>query len=188
MFRIGYNDDKSQSNNNKIIRKAQKTRRDRAESRLVRIHSQQLNRKCEGKNSIKVILNELLALQKSLGIRSKYVFCHEDGEWIKTDAYETCLRRLMTGLGYDITNNHSFRMSLNSNVFIGKYGLPVTERARLLGHSVETNLRYYSFAGKDSLDDICAILNGETEVSPESHQNIIAFAKKKPKNRIFSGF
>ena len=68
-----------------------------------------------------------------------------------------------------MTNNHSFRMSLNSNVFIGEYGLPVTERARLLGHSVETNLRYYSFAGKDSLDDICAMLNGEIEVSPDSH-------------------
>jgi len=68
-----------------------------------------------------------------------------------------------------VTNNHSFRMSLNSNVFIGEYGLPVTERARLLGHSVETNLRYYSFAGKDSLDDICAMLNGEIEVSPGSH-------------------
>ena len=94
------------------------------------------------------------------------MFCHKNGEWIKTDAYETCLRRLMSGLGYNVTNNHSFRMSLNSNVFIGKYGLPATERARLLGHSVETNLRYYSFAGKDSLDDICAILNEEIEVSP----------------------
>ena len=70
-------------------------------------------------------------------------------------------------------------MSLNSNVFIGKYGLPDTERARLLGHSVGTNLRYYSFAGKDSLDDICAILNGEIEVSPGSHQNIITFTNEK---------
>lgn len=78
-----------------------------------------------------------------------------------------------------MTNNHSFCMSLNSNVFIGKYGLPVTERARLLGHSVGTNLRYYSFAGKDSLDDICAILNGEIEVSPGSHQNIITFTNEK---------
>ena len=112
---------------------------------------------------------------KTGSIHSKYVFCHKNGEWIKTDAYETCLRRLMSGVGYDVTNNHSFCMSLNSNVFIGKYGLPVTERARLLGHSVGTNLRYYSFAGKDSLDDICAILNGEIEVSPGSHQNIITF-------------
>ena len=117
------------------------------------------------------------------------MFCHKNGEWIKTDAYETCLRRLMSGLGYNVTNNHSFRMSLNSNVFIGKYGLPATERARLLGHSVETNLRYYSFAGKDSLDDICAILNEEIEVSPRSHQNIVTYTnEKKLKNRIFSSF
>jgi hypothetical protein len=114
------------------------------------------------------------------------VFCHKNGEWIKTDAYETCLRRLMSGLEYDVTNNHSFRMSLNSNVFIGEYGLPVTERARLLGHSVETNLRYYSFAGKDSLDDICAMLNGEIEVSPGSHQNIVTFTNEKSSRTAYS--
>lgn len=77
-------------------------------STYIHIHSQQLSRKCEGKkctkeyyyanwtkdekgipnggrkypvtNSIKAILDELLALQKSLGIRSKYIFCHEDRE------------------------------------------------------------------------------------------------------------
>ncbi len=183
-------------------------------STYIHIHSQQLSRKCEGKkctkeyyyanwtkdekgipnggrkypvtNNIRAILGELLALQKSLGIRSKYVFCHKNGEWIKTDAYETCLRRLMSGLGYNVTNNHSFRMSLNSNVFIGKYGLPATERARLLGHSVETNLRYYSFAGKDSLDDICAILNEEIEVSPRSHQNIVTYTNEKSSRTAYS--
>ena len=81
-----------------------------------------------------------------------------DGEWIKTDAYETCLRRLCQSLNFKVTNNHAFRMSLNSNVLIPA-GLPVTERARILGHSVETNLKYYSFAGKDSLADICELLN-----------------------------
>lgn len=109
-------------------------------------------------NAIKAILSDLKALQDRLGISSEFVFCHEDGEWIKTDAYETCLRRLCESLGLDVTNNHAFRMSLNSNVFIPA-GLPVTERARLLGHSVETNLRYYSFAGKDNLQDICDLLN-----------------------------
>ena len=123
---------------------------------------------------------------KTGSIHSKYVFCHKNGEWIKTDAYETCLRRLMSGLGYNVTNNHSFRMSLNSNVFIGKYGLPATERARLLGHSVETNLRYYSFAGKDSLDDICAILNEEIEVSPRSHQNIVTYTNEKSSRTAYS--
>lgn len=110
-------------------------------------------------HAIKALLNELKALQEELNIQSEYIFCHEDGEWIKTDAYETCLRRLCQSLDMNVTNNHAFRMSLNSNVFIPA-GLPATERARLLGHSVETNLRYYSFAGKDNLQDICDLLNG----------------------------
>lgn len=151
----------------------------------IHIHSQQLNHKFKGgkeyyyagwtknekgismggrkfplTNAIKAILDELKALQNTLGIESEYIFCHENGEWIKTDAYETCLRRMLSSLGFSVTNNHALRMSLNSNVFIDKYGIPVTERARLLGHSVETNLRHYSFAGKDNLQDICAILNG----------------------------
>ncbi len=110
-------------------------------------------------NAIQAILEELKTLQKEKDIESEYVFCHEDGEWIKTDAYETCLKRLCKSLDLEVTNNHAFRMSLNSNVFIPA-SLPVTERARLLGHSVETNLRYYSFAGKDNLDDVCNLLNG----------------------------
>jgi hypothetical protein len=63
-------------------------------------------------------------------------------------------------LGFQVTNNHAFRMSLNSNVFI-PLGIPVTERARLLGHSVETNEKYYSYARKNSMQDICALLNGQ---------------------------
>ena len=50
-------------------------------------------------------------------------------------------------------------MALNSNVFI-PLGIPVTERARMLGHSVETNLRKYSFAGKNSNGNILEVLNG----------------------------
>ena len=134
-------------------------------------------------NNIKAILQELKSLQDSLHIHSEYVFCHADGEWIKTDAYETCVRRLLSGLGLSVTNNHAFRMSLNSNIFIGKCNIPVTERARLLGHSVETNLRHYSYAGKDSLDDICTLLNRETavvpQVSPRSHLKVVDFTKRK---------
>lgn len=107
---------------------------------------------------VKTLLEEVKTVQQEKGIRSDYIFCHEDGDWIKTDAYETCLRRLCQSLGMTVTNNHAFRMSLNSNVLIPA-GLPVTERARLLGHSVETNLKYYSFAGKDNLQELCDLLN-----------------------------
>ena len=99
--------------------------------------------------------------QKELGIKSEYVFCHENGEWIKTAAYHSCLRamcRKVFGKDCKVTNNHAFRMSLNSNILIPK-GIPVAERARLLGHSVETNLRRYSFARKNTTKDICELLD-----------------------------
>ena len=49
-------------------------------------------------------------------------------------------------------------MSLNSNVFI-PLGLPVTQRAYLLGHSVETNERFYSHMKTESLVDLKDLLN-----------------------------
>lgn len=49
-------------------------------------------------------------------------------------------------------------MSINSNVLI-PMGISVADRAAMLGHSIETNLRYYSFAQKDYLDNVRAILD-----------------------------
>ena len=69
-------------------------------------------------------------------------------------------KSICRSLGFQVTNNHAFRMSLNSNVFI-PLGIPVTERTRLLGHSVETNEKYYSYARKNLMQDICALLNGQ---------------------------
>ena len=129
--------------------------------------------------SIKDILDELKAVQESKGIHSDFVFCNVDGEWIKTDAYITCLRRMLKSLGFDITNNHAFRMSLNSNVLAGEFNLPVAKRAELLGHSVETNEKYYTYATKDNMDDLVAMFNARGEVSPRSHLKVVNFTKEK---------
>ena len=175
--------------------------------KTLHIHSQQLNNKRKGgkiyyyapwtKNekgvsdggrhfpltdAIKDILNELKELQKEKGIESEFVFCHEDGEWIKTDAYETCLRRLMKSLKLNVTHNHAFRKSLNCNVFIDKMHLPVTKRAKLLGHSIATNEKYYSFASKDDdLDTLCEAFNkvAKSKVTPQSHLQVVRFDKEK---------
>ena len=42
------------------------------------------------------------------------------------------------------------------------------------------------FAEKDSLDDICAILNEEIEVSPRSHQNIVTYTNEKSSRTAYS--
>ena len=185
----------------------------------IHIHCQQLNKQVDGtkvyylvpytKNEkgqsedgrefpltrkIKELLAELKVKQSELGIESEYIFCHEDGEWVKTDAYITFLRRLCRSLDLNVTNNHALRMSLNSNVLIPK-GVSVADRAAMLGHSIETNLRNYSFAQKDYIDNVRAILDsddgeeptssdGFTEGTPREPRKIIQFSKKESSERL----
>ncbi len=144
---------------------------------------------------IRELLSELKDIQEKKGITSDFVFCHEDGEWIKKDAYITCLRRLLQSMGHSITNNHAFRMSLNSNVLVAKLDLPVAKRAELLGHSVETNLRYYTFATKDSMDDLVNLFDSKSgrkntfeEAQCKPPQNVIRFRTENPETLENQGF
>ncbi len=102
--------------------------------------------------SIRNILDEIRMLQGEMEMSSEFIFCKVDGTWINEDGYMNFLKRICRSFGFKVTNNHAFRMSLNSNVMI-PLGIPVTNRARLLGHSVETNLKYYSYEEKDYLED-----------------------------------
>ncbi len=136
---------------------------------------------------IKAILSELRAKQEVLNIQSEFIFCHENGDWIKSDAYLTFLRRLCKSFGFKVTNNHAFRISLNSNVFIPK-GISVADRAAMLGHSISTNEKYYSYAQKDYLRDVRALLDedGTDEIEPNDNEpeeaNMIAIANETPLN------
>ena len=89
-----------------------------------------------------------------MGIESEWVFCKENGDWITTVAYYEALYKVCRKLNLKLSNNHVFRMALNSYVYV-PMGLPVSERAKLLGHSVETNLKHYTFARTDDyLDEL----------------------------------
>ena len=169
----------------------------------IHIHAQQLTRREDGKKiyyydthtknekgisqdgrefpltkKIRNLLGEIKDLQNSMGINSEFIFCHEDGEWIKTDAYETFLRRLCQSKGFKVTNNHALRMSLNSNVLL-PMGISVADRAAMLGHSIQTNLQFYSFAQKDYLDNVRDLLDKNGEGTPGEPLKVIDFDKEK---------
>ena len=127
------------------------------------------------------LLNELIEVQNKEDIHSEYVFCHEDGRWINTKEYDSFFRKLCNKCGLNVCNNHALRMSLNSNVLI-PMGISVTDRAKLLGHSVETNLRNYSFARKDYIDNAREILNSaynSDKVTVCNTCNTIPFRQQK---------
>lgn len=109
--------------------------------------------------NMQTILLDVKEAQNKLGIHSEFVFCDRDGSFTTTKAYYNVLYRLCKSLGYSITNNHAFRMSLNSNVLIGQCHLEVNDRAKLLGHTVEVNLKNYTFENKDYLDNAYNIMN-----------------------------
>lgn len=110
-------------------------------------------------HEVRMILTELKEKQQALGIISEWVFCKENGDWITTVAYYEALYKVCHKLGLKLSNNHAFRMALNSYVYV-PMGLPVSERAKLLGHSVDTNLKHYTFARTDDyLDELSAKIN-----------------------------
>lgn len=95
---------------------------------------------------VRHILDELKAKQKALGIDSEWVFANKDGNWITTVGYYESLYKIcVEKLKLKLSNNHAFRIALNSYVLI-PMGLEAPERARILGHSVETNLKHYTFS------------------------------------------
>lgn len=135
---------------------------------------------------IRRILESLKAKQDKLGIKSEWVFCKYNGEWITTVGYYESLYKLSNKLNLSLSNNHAFRMALNSYVFIPA-GLPASERAKLLGHSIQTNLNHYSFARADDYinelkDTLNRFKNPNEEVEPQlvsGNLNIISFEAKE---------
>lgn len=110
-------------------------------------------------NEIRRILFALRENQKRLGITSEWAFCKEDNSYSTTAGYYEALYRLCKKLGLQLSNNHAFRMALNSYVYVPA-GMDVATRAKILGHSVETNLRFYTFSRTDEyLDEVAEMLN-----------------------------
>lgn len=130
-------------------------------------------------NQLRLLLEEIQHVQQENGIKTEFVFCNIDGSWVTLRAITDHLRRTCEALGFNITNNHAFRMTLNSNYFIAVLNLDVRQRAALLGHSVETNLAYYTkIRMKEELDDIRLKMN-DNDVQQNSTKKVIPFRTKK---------
>lgn len=109
-------------------------------------------------DKIKKLLSEYKLYLNNAGISSDFIFCDSKGEWLKVCNYERYVRRVCRSLDLKVTNNHAFRMSLNSNVLLPG-GLSSGTRAALLGHSIQTNIANYSYSRIDYLDEARTVLN-----------------------------
>lgn len=116
------------------------------------------------------LLSELSEVLKANGIKSEYIFCYANGDWMNTMSYKSFLGKLTRKHNLSATSNHALRRSLNSNVLI-PMGISVADRAKLLGHSVETNLKHYSYAKKDYLENARDLFNNSSDPVKEPQGN-----------------
>lgn len=93
----------------------------------------------------------------SLPGESEYVFHHPDGSPVLKDSYGYYLRRVCARLSIATSNNHAFRVAFNAKLI--NAGVDGNERCLVLGHSMQTNERHYSFSDKRKADDVRDKLN-----------------------------
>ena len=88
----------------------------------------------------------------SLPGNSDYVFHHPNGNPVLKQSYMYYLRRRCKTLGIEISNNHAFRVAFNARLI--EAGVDGNERCFVLGHSMQTNERHYSFSDRRKADDV----------------------------------
>ena len=93
-----------------------------------------------------------LEYAQNLPGESEFILHNKAGRAIIKDSYEQFLRRKCHSLGIDTTHNHAFRVAFNARLIADN--LDGNERCYVLGHTMQTNERCYSFSDERKLDSI----------------------------------
>lgn len=97
------------------------------------------------------IFTEMADMQEKCHVKSDYVFCHRDGSMIVPKAYEIYLNKIFKALGIEHKTSYVFRRGINQQ--LDNHGISPADRAKLLGHTVQTNLSCYTF-GNDNVVEL----------------------------------
>ena len=100
---------------------------------------------------------QALEIALALPGESEYLFHHPDGSPVVKDSYGYYLRRRCKALGIKISHNHAFRVAFNARLI--EAGADCNERCLVLGHSMQTNERHYSFSDRRKAEDVRNKLN-----------------------------
>jgi integrase len=109
-------------------------------------------------------IKEILELAQKLPGESEYIFHDGDG-WVKKDGYLHYLAIRCKANGIKTTNNHAFRMAFNDHLI--REGMNSSDRALILGHSIETNERYYANRDMRQFDNVYLQMMDIKEKNPQ---------------------
>ena len=131
------------------------------------------------------LLDELQARREQFGIESEFLFCYADGRYVLPGSYEEFIRNVFNRAGLPCKTSYAFRRTVNNRLEEAEF--TPSERACLLGHTPDTNIRHYTNPRKQAT--LTKFRNTFCARSTKGRlNNMIEFKSKKPKNREFSGF
>lgn len=102
------------------------------------------------------VLRRLKVDKEAMGIKSDWLFTDKDGELLKKKGYFDFNTALHKKMGTTVSGSYAFRRGVSARMEAA--GIEPSERAAILGHSVETNLKHYTFAKPKYLDRVRAAL------------------------------
>jgi integrase len=113
------------------------------------------------------ILTEVKLMQESKGVNTEYVFAHLDGSFILPEAYAEYVHSVFQRVGIQGKTSYVFRRGVNQ--LLDERGVSPTNRAKLLGHTVQTNLTCYTFGSRDIVEIGRQALEANITCSAEPH-------------------
>lgn len=103
-------------------------------------------------------LLELLKEYKNReNITSDWLFSDREGNILRKSNYCDFVRESCIKLGIKSRGTYAFRRGLSAKMEMN--GIPASVRAAILGHSIETNLKNYTFAQRDYLENVRNAMN-----------------------------
>lgn len=102
------------------------------------------------------VLRRLKVDKEAMGIKSDWLFTDKDGELLKKKGYFDFITALHKKMRTTVSGSYAFRRRVSARM--EEAGIEPSERAAVLGHSVETNLKHYTFAKPKYLDRVRAAL------------------------------
>ena len=88
------------------------------------------------------LIEELNLRKVKAGVDSDFLFCQKDGRFVLPDAYEEFVRNVFKTVKLRDKSCYAFRRTVNNRLEEAEF--TPSERAYLLGHSPDTNLKHYT--------------------------------------------
>ncbi len=92
-----------------------------------------------------------------LRFEREWLFVDDKGTILSTGGYHSSHARMIKRLKIKPISSYAYKRGIKNK--LEKAGIAPSERAAILGHTFETNIKYYTFAIPKYIEDVKKVLN-----------------------------